>query len=202
MTTVVIAPAAASTAKTMAFTSWTLGLGFGLVDGQRSSAHIGSIERRDRLVGFTGIRHFDERETTRASRIPIGHKCDFFHGPVHLEDVSQLSFGCAVGQVPNVKVLHRDSSLSKSSMPVGVAVAFNGRPSESRGGAGSARIAWVRAMNAVRTFEIRRQASDAPALSQICGIRGKGVVRATHELVVGVLDRHLFSRIGKICEIF
>jgi hypothetical protein len=58
-----------------------------------------------------------------------------------LEDISQLHFGCVVGQISNVKVLHRNSSLSKSSKLVGVAGGFVGRLSESRGGAGIARIA-------------------------------------------------------------
>src|SRR5215469_5642670 len=79
-----------------------------------------------------------------------------------LEDVSQLRFGCAVGQIPNVKVLHCNSSFSESSRLVGVAVDFDGRPSESRGGAGRARIAWVRAMEAERTAEIRLEASKMP----------------------------------------
>src|SRR5215468_3198266 len=103
----------------------------------------------------------DEPEPTRAARIPIGHECDLFHRAMCLEDISQLRFGCAVGQIPNAKVLHRNSSLSKSSRLVGVAVGFDGRPSESRGGAG-ARIAWVRAMDAERTAEIRREASRIP----------------------------------------
>ena len=78
------------------------------------------------------------------------------------KQISQLGFGCAVGQIPNIKVLHRNSSFVKSSKLVGVAVGFAARPSESRGGGGMARIALLRAMDAERTAEIRREASRMP----------------------------------------
>src|SRR6516225_1748966 len=162
MTSVVVAATSTSVAETMATAPLTVGLGFGLVDGQCSPAQIGPVERRDRLVGFTGIGHFDESETTGAARIPIGHECDLLDRAMCLENTSQLRFSCTVGQIPNIKVLHRNSSLSKSSKLVGVAVGFGRRPSESRGGAGSARIAWVRAMDAERAAEIRREAAAIP----------------------------------------
>jgi hypothetical protein len=66
----------------MASAPGTFRFRFGLVDSQRSSAQIGSIERRDRLVGFAGIGHFHERETTGAARISIGHERYLFHGTV------------------------------------------------------------------------------------------------------------------------
>src|SRR5262245_53916431 len=105
MAPVVVAPTAASAAKTMASAPGTLRLSSRLVDGQRSSAQISSVERRHRLVGFTGIGHFYEGETTGAARIPVGHECDLFHRAMCLKDVSQLGFGCVVGQIPNIKVL-------------------------------------------------------------------------------------------------
>src|SRR5215472_15482354 len=120
MPAIVIAPTAASTAKTMASAPGAVGFWFGLVDGQSSSAQIGAVERRDRLVSFIGIGHFNEPETTGAACIPIRHQCDLLDRAMCLEDVPQLGFGCAVGQIPNVKVLHRISSFSKSSRLVGV----------------------------------------------------------------------------------
>lgn len=39
---------------------------------------------------------------------------------------------------------------------------FDGRPSESRAGAGRLRMAWVRATDAERTAEIRSEASMIP----------------------------------------
>ena len=77
---------------------------------------------------------------------------------VYLEEISHLGFDCAVKQVPNVKTLHRFSSLSKSSRLVGVVVDFDGRPrnlvAERAGG-----IAWVRARDVERTAENRREDS-------------------------------------------
>jgi hypothetical protein len=122
MSTVVVAPtaaaSAASTAKTLASTaasaSRAIRLWLGLVDGQRASAQIGSVERCDGLIGFTSIRHFDKPKSTGLPRIAVGDEGDFFHRAVWLEDISQLGFGCAVGQISNVQVLHRNSSLTKS----------------------------------------------------------------------------------------
>jgi hypothetical protein len=96
MSAVVIAPSTSSTAKTMAASSWTFGLGFGFVDRQCPSTQIASIQSRDRFVGFTGIGHFHEPKATRPSRIPIGHKCDLFDRAMCLEDGAQLRFSCAV----------------------------------------------------------------------------------------------------------
>src|ERR1700751_763815 len=156
----------ASAAKTVAASPWTICLRFGLIDGQRSSAHVGPVERRDGLVGFTGIAHFDKPETTGAARLPVGHETYFFHRALCLKQAAQVGFGCAVGQVSNVQVLHRNSSFSKSSRLVALGVCFDGRPSESRGRSGKARIAWVRASDLERTAEIRRDASRMP---QLCG---------------------------------
>src|SRR5262249_27479590 len=115
MTTIVVAPTSPSTAKAMASAALrTFRFRFGLVDGQGSSAEIGSVERQNRLIGFTGIGHFDEPETTGAASIPIGHQCDLFDRAVWFEDVSQLGLSCAVGEVSNVNVLNCNSSLRKS----------------------------------------------------------------------------------------
>jgi hypothetical protein len=93
---------------------------------------------------------------------PVGYEYDLFHRTVYLEEISHLGFDRAVRQIPNVKALHRYSSLSKSSKLVGFSVGFAGRPSESRGGPGRAHIALLRAMDAERTAEIRRKASRMP----------------------------------------
>src|SRR5215467_4992699 len=191
MAAVTVAAASASTSKTRAATSGTVGLGFGLVDRQGSSAQISPIECRDRRIGFTGIGHFNKAETSGAARVPIGHERDLFHRAMCLEDISQHRFGCAVGQILNVKVLHRNSSLTRSSKLVGVAVGFDGRPSESRGGADGG--------DSPRSFQ------DAPSLSQISTIGGKSVIHASHasrDLVFGVLHRRLLIHVGRIRKIF
>src|SRR6266850_8151518 len=125
---VVVATAAAPTTATKALstTPWPIGLWFGLVDGQGSSAQIGSIQGCDRLVGLTGVRHFHKAETARTTRLPVGHKSDFLHGAVRLENVAQFGFCCAVGQITNVQVLHCSSFLNKSSRVADLLVLLEG----------------------------------------------------------------------------
>jgi hypothetical protein len=139
MAAIVVAPPAAATTAASAAkpttaaattsTARTICFRFGLVDGQGSSAQIGPVERRNRFVSLAGIGHFDESETAGAARIPVGHESNFLHRAMGLEQISQLGFGGAVGEVSNVQVLHRNSSLNKSSKLVGVGIRFDGRPS-------------------------------------------------------------------------
>src|SRR5579863_7871840 len=100
MAAVVVPPTSApAAAKTLPATAAprALSLRLRLVDGQGSSAQIGPVERRNRFIGFAGIRHFYEPETSGAACIPVGHERDFFHRSVRFEKASQLGFGCAVG---------------------------------------------------------------------------------------------------------
>ena len=76
---------------------------------------------------------------------------------VYLEEISHLGFDCAVKQVPNVKTLHRFSSLSKSSRLVGVVVDFDGRPRNLVAERAGASLGDVE-----RTAEIRREDSRMP----------------------------------------
>src|ERR1700733_7992367 len=182
--TIVVAPTSAapatktftSASTTKSFTAaapWTIGLWLGLIDGQGAATKFGSVQRRNRLVGLSGIGHFHERDTSRASGIAIRHQADLVHRAVWLKDTSQFSFGRAVGQVTDIKVLHCRSFRSKSSFNKSSklrvsrvrasAVAYSAkRVSRSRGGKGRFRMALVRAFEAVRTAEIRREASRIP----------------------------------------
>ena len=120
---------------------------------------------------------------------------------VYLEEISHLGFDCAVRQVPNVKTLHRFSSLSKSSRLVGVVVDFDGRPrnlvAERAGG-----IAWVRARDVERTAENRREDSR---MLQRCVKSSRSAEEATFKpttnrssaLSTGV-SSSAFGRRGKI----
>src|ERR1700733_369590 len=187
-TIVVAPPSAAPATKTFtsasaseSFTtaaSWTIGLWLGLIDGQGTATKVGSVQRGNRLVGFSGIGHFHERETSRASCVAVRHQADLVHRAMWLKDTSQFSFGRAVGQVTDIKVLHCRSFRSKSSFNKSSfnkssklrvsrgrasAVAYSAnRVSRSRGGNGRFRMALVRAFEAVRTAEIRREASRIP----------------------------------------
>src|ERR1700723_2393362 len=124
-TIVVAPPSAASATKTFtsasaakSFTAaapWAIGLWLGLIDGQGTATKVGSVQRGNRLVGFSGIVHFHERETSRASCVAVRHQADLVYRAVWLKDTSQFSFGRAVGQVTDIKVLHCRSFRSKSS---------------------------------------------------------------------------------------
>src|ERR1700733_5143453 len=192
--TIVVAPTSAapatktftSASTTKSFTAaapWTIGLWLGLIDGQGAATKFGSVQRRNRLVGLSGIGHFHERDTSRASGIAIRHQADLVHRAMWLKDTSQFSFGRAVGQVTDIKVLHCRSFRSKSSFNKSSfnkssfnkssklrvsrgrasAVAYSAnRVSRARGGNGRFRMALVRAFEAVRTAEIRREASRIP----------------------------------------
>src|SRR5262245_9884015 len=184
MTTIIVAPTSTA-AGTMSSASGALRFGSGFVNSQRSPAQVGPVERRDGLVGLTAIGHFHEPEPTGAASIPVSYECDLFHRTVCLEKISQLSFSRVVGQIPNVKVLHRYSFLNKSARLVGVEVRFDGRSSESRGGGGTARIAWVRARAAERTAEIRREASRMPHRFVIKSPLSGGFVSFAPPMTVG-----------------
>src|SRR5208282_4082950 len=98
MAAVVITPTSPSpAAKPLATSPWPVGFGFGLVDRQRPSPQFTSVQRSDRLIGFTGIGHFHKCETPRAARLPVSHDADLFDCAVCLECSAQLRLGCAVG---------------------------------------------------------------------------------------------------------
>src|SRR6202022_3998099 len=116
-------------------------------------------------VGVPRGGHFHKRESARAARLPIRHDVHSFHGSVRLENVSQLGFGRAVGQIANVKVLHCISSLNKSSRVRDPWARLESHTSASRGSSGLARSALERACDAERTAEIRWEASRIPPLA-------------------------------------
>src|ERR1700758_5504185 len=130
------------------------------VDGQCAPAEFSSVQRCNGLIRCSSIGHLHESETARAARLPVRDQGDFFYGAVGLENVAELRFRGAVGQIADIKILHCISSLNKSSK-VG-AVFLGGRPSKSRGGAGLSCIARERAVQAARTAEILRDASRIP----------------------------------------
>src|SRR5262249_5877817 len=132
------------------------------------------------------------------SSIAVGYERYLFHRTVCFEEISQLGFGCAVGQIPNIKVLHRNSSFGKSKL-VGVAVGFASRPSESRGGGGRGLLAFLRDSGAgcgdsTRSFE------NAPPLRRIPRI--DIAFRITNgSLFVPILRCQFFVRIRRTREI-
>jgi hypothetical protein len=82
-------PAPAAKAPTPASTpAWPIRLRLSLVDGQWPSAKVGSVQCRDRLIGFSRISHFYKRETARAPGISVRHQAHLFHRTVRLENTA------------------------------------------------------------------------------------------------------------------
>src|SRR5580692_9171273 len=108
---VTTASAPASTAtKSLAATRSTaprfVRLRLRFVDLQRAPAEFRSVQCRDSLIRLGCIRHLDEPETSGTPCLTVGHDADFFHRTVSLEHRSQLRLSCAVGQIPNINILH------------------------------------------------------------------------------------------------
>jgi hypothetical protein len=70
---------------------------FRLVDGQRASAQLRSIQCRNGLLGLAGIGHFHKPETARPPGFPVSNDTHFFHRSVRLEQRAQFRFRRAVG---------------------------------------------------------------------------------------------------------
>ena len=151
MAPIVIATASSTATEPLAAAPWALGPRLRLIDRQFAATEFASIECRDGLLGLARVGHFHKSEPSRATRLPVCYKADLLDGTVCFESGSQFRFGCAVGQIANVKVFHFISSLSKSSRVVAVVLRLDWRISESRAGAGLSRIARVRATDAERT---------------------------------------------------
>ena len=71
------AAAAATAAAEATAPAFLTGLGF--VDAQRTTIEVGAVHRLDRPLGVLVIRHLDEREAARATRVAIEHDLHFRH---------------------------------------------------------------------------------------------------------------------------
>jgi hypothetical protein len=83
-------------------------LGFrpSLVDIERTAIEIGAIERRNRAVRFSGVRHFDERKTARAAGVTVGYEVDTVHLSVGLKERTDGRFSCCEIQIAYKNVFH------------------------------------------------------------------------------------------------
>src|SRR5438552_12916805 len=117
MALIIVATTAATATKSLSTTAapGPVGLGLRLVDFQRASAQFRSIQRRHGFIGLGCIGHFHKSKSASAAGLPIGNYAHVFHRTVSFEHSSQFRFGCAVGQISDVKDLHCLSSLSRSS---------------------------------------------------------------------------------------
>ena len=64
----------------------------GFVDIEGAATHVSAVQSRDGLVGFTGVCHLDECETSRAPRIPVRYYVDARHGSVRFKERAERLF--------------------------------------------------------------------------------------------------------------
>ena len=123
MALIVVTPATTSRTSTTTWTpaartatsrrTTTISLGTGFIDIQSAPTQFLSVKCSNRLLGFGGIRHFDEGKAPRTAGITIGYDADLLDGPVGFKQRPQLCFGSAVGDVPDEQLLHNGSSCCK-----------------------------------------------------------------------------------------
>src|SRR5208283_5694819 len=83
----------------------------GFVHVERTAAEVGPVQARDGLVGLVGVGHLDECKAPGATRIPVPHQADAFHGAVRFEQRANLIFRSAEIQVAYENVLQSGLSL-------------------------------------------------------------------------------------------
>src|SRR5579871_5230968 len=76
------------------------------VDIERAPVQILTVETVDRIIGFGIVRHFDERETTRLTRITIPDDVDIIHATVRLERRAECVFGGPEAEITDKNIFH------------------------------------------------------------------------------------------------
>jgi hypothetical protein len=87
--------AATATGTATATTAWrasAIRLGTGFVNVQCAPTQFLAIECGNGLLGFGGIRHFDERKAAGTAGVAIGHDADLFDSSMRFEQCAQLCF--------------------------------------------------------------------------------------------------------------
>src|SRR5262245_63933597 len=79
------------------------------VDAQRPSAEVFAVELCYGRFGFALVRHLDEAEPARASRLAIHEDLDGRNCTKRTEGIAKLVFAHAIGQIAYVDIHHRDS---------------------------------------------------------------------------------------------
>lgn len=111
-TTAAAAEAAATTAAAEATAAAFL-TRLRLVDAQRTTIEVGAVHRLDRGLRVRVVRHLDEREAARATRVTIEHDLDLGHlTAIGAECRTQDVLGGLKGEVANVQSrTHRSDDL-------------------------------------------------------------------------------------------
>ena len=79
------------------------------VDAQRASADVFAVELRNGRFRFALVRHLDETETARASRLSIHEDLDGRNFTKCTEGIAKLVFAHAIGQIAYIDIHHRGS---------------------------------------------------------------------------------------------
>jgi hypothetical protein len=87
----------------------TIHLGPCFVYVQRAPSQVVAVQARNCAVSFRRVRHFDEGEASRTTRVAIGHQVHAFHSAIRFEKGADRLFRCAEIQVANENILHRIS---------------------------------------------------------------------------------------------
>jgi hypothetical protein len=96
------AAAAAETLSPASATAWRIGFGFRFVNLQRATSQVCAIQGGDRLVGFSGISHFDKSKAAGAAGFTVRNNADTLDCAVRLKQATKLGLGSAVRQVADV----------------------------------------------------------------------------------------------------
>jgi hypothetical protein len=115
---IVATTTAARALPTRAAAALSFRLGFVYV--QRTSAQFLAIEGCDSFLGFSGVRHFDESESTRTSGITIGDYAYLLDSAVGGKQCPQLCFSCTVRDVANEQFLHFIPFLQTNLTPTSI----------------------------------------------------------------------------------
>src|SRR5262245_23967756 len=77
----------------------------GLVDAQRASPELATVEALHRRSRPVRVRHFDECEPARTAGLAVHDHRDRLDLAVFLEGLSQLGLGGGERKIPNIKLL-------------------------------------------------------------------------------------------------
>jgi hypothetical protein len=98
-TTAAATESAAATAAAATATAAALAC---LADADGATLHVASVEGRHGCGRFGVRRHLDERKTTRPASVAIEDHSDFLDISTLCEDLAQIRFGHAIGQISDV----------------------------------------------------------------------------------------------------
>ena len=83
-----------------------------LIDIERTAIKISTIESRNCAIRFSGVRHFDERKTTRTTGFAVGYQVDTVHLSIRLEERTDRRFSSSEIQIAYKDVFHNVVCLS------------------------------------------------------------------------------------------